>query len=266
MTVTPRSGYHNAGLASQGAQNILAPPEAVLTGDYPPLSGIDYEVAAGVDLAALTVVGFDRYGRLVPATYGPPGAFASGKLTIGGARADGQTVTIDGVIYRFSTNVNADGRVAVGDAANVALAARNLIDAINDSRIFEGGVGYQVASAHPTVAASSGGAGIVVIQAKQPGAQGNAIATAEAMTNGAWAAAVLTGGIGNIRPVGVLPYAVKTAAGETPMTPVHPTGVFNPDRLVWHESFGTEAKRRMAFFDSPAPTNIMIRKIRANTV
>lgn len=259
MTIRPRQGYPDVGYPAQWSQDVNAAPEALVTGDYPALSGIDFPSAADQMLPALTVVGLDRYGRLIPATYGPTGEHAAGTLTFTvGNPADGETVTIDGVAYRFSANVNAVNRVALG--ADQDAAALNLIAAINGA----GGDGYHAETVpHPTVAASSGGDGIIAVRAKQPGAQGNAIATVEAGANIAWGAVTLTGGVGGIQAIGIMAGpAVTNAAGATPTLPIHNTGVFNPDLLIWDDSFGTDDQKRLAFADAPAFTQILIRRIR----
>ncbi len=265
MTVIPRQGYHKAGIARQGAQDVLAPPDALITGDYPPLSGIDWPMAAGITLAPLSVVGFNANGKLVMATYGGPGTYATNQLGFGVVPGDGQTVTIGGMTYRFSDAVNAPGRVARG--ASGAQARDNLVAAINNSPI-EGRIAFwqNDHEAHPGVFASPLGGSTLRVQARYPGAEGNTIAVAETV-NGDWqTAGSLIGGAGGIQPVGILPYEGVAGPGENPDIPVHPTGVFNPDMLVWDSSFNTDEKRRSAFFGALAPTNIMIRKIRANTV
>ena len=52
--------------------------------------------------------------------------------------------------------------------------------------------------------------------------------------------------------------AAPTGAGVT--VPVWHAGCFNPDALLWHASYDTDAKKAMAFHGAPSPTRIMIRK------
>ena len=269
LPITPRSGYHKAGIATQGQQDIGAPPEAIVTGDYPPLSGIDFPMEENQTLEALSVVGLNRFGRLVMATSGPPGIHARSTLTLAARPGDGETVTIDGVVYRYSDALNAANRIARGaNAASSAEAAQSLAAAINDDRSVPGQFYEADHVAHPTVSASAVG-GTVIVVARQTGAQGNAIAVAEALVNGGSVfapAGNLGGGAGGIQPIGVMPHAMTAGAGERPVVPIHPTGVFNPKRLNWHPSFHSDFTKRMAFIGAPAPTSVMIREVRVNTV
>ncbi|MGD9766859.1 MAG: head decoration protein [Pseudolabrys sp.] len=61
-------------------------------------------------------------------------------------------------------------------------------------------------------------------------------------------------------PIGVLVTAVKTGAGATDRVAVYRAGNFNPDALIWHADYNTDAKKAAAFRGSPTPTNILIRK------
>ncbi len=70
-----------------------------------------------------------------------------------------------------------------------------------------------------------------------------------------------------IDPIGILVYAVTTAAGETTKhAGVYRGGVFNPNLLVWDASFDTDAKKRAAFEGAPSPTQIVIRAPKTLTV
>lgn len=119
---------------------------------------------------------------------------AAGTLTNATSFADGDTVTIGGVVYTFKTALSAGPTVAyeVLIGANVAASHTNLAKAINDSGT-EGthyGVGTLV---HPTVSAAAG-ATSTVVTAKTPGTAGNSIATTETSSNGSWGAATLASG------------------------------------------------------------------------
>lgn len=70
MALTPQRGDLTAGLAGSWAEDVNAPPELLITGDVPAISHTDENVAASQTLAALTVVGFDGSGRLIPAVLG----------------------------------------------------------------------------------------------------------------------------------------------------------------------------------------------------
>lgn len=54
--------------------------------------------------------------------------------------------------------------------------------------------------------------------------------------------------------------AVAAPTGTGVTVPVFHTGCFNPDALLWHASYDTDAKKAMAFHGAPSPTRIMIRK------
>lgn len=121
------------------------------------------------------------------------GAKATGTLTsTGTAPANGATVTIDGKVYTFQTTLtNVDGNVLIGASAAVALD--NLQAAVNGAA----GAGTTYAAAtvtHPTVDATTNTNTTQVFAAKNIGAYGNTIATAETSANLSFGAATLTGG------------------------------------------------------------------------
>lgn len=63
-----------------------------------------------------------------------------------------------------------------------------------------------------------------------------------------------------IKPVGVLMYSVTTgASGNKLVSRVLRAGCINPDRLTWHSTFDTAAKRMAAFEGSASPTQIVLR-------
>lgn len=61
-------------------------------------------------------------------------------------------------------------------------------------------------------------------------------------------------------PLGVLAAAIVTGAGQTERMAIYRQGNFNPDALVWHADYDTDAKKAGAFRGSPTPTNIIVRK------
>ena len=63
-----------------------------------------------------------------------------------------------------------------------------------------------------------------------------------------------------IKAIGVCTQAVAAPTGAGVTVPIFLAGNFNPDALVWDASFDTDAKKVQAFFDSPSPTRILIRK------
>lgn len=70
-TITPER-HLTAGIAEQSADTISPDQVSFLAGDYPPLAApaVEYTVLQDQTLAALTVVGFDTNGKLVPAVSG----------------------------------------------------------------------------------------------------------------------------------------------------------------------------------------------------
>lgn len=63
-----------------------------------------------------------------------------------------------------------------------------------------------------------------------------------------------------IKPIGVLLYNVTTgASGNKLVARVLRAGCINPDRLTWHSTFDTAAKRMSAFEGSASPTQIVLR-------
>lgn len=70
MPITPQNGDLTAGLAGRYTETINPAVDALLTGDVPALFSTDETVLTTQDLAALTVVGFDANGKIVPAVRG----------------------------------------------------------------------------------------------------------------------------------------------------------------------------------------------------
>jgi hypothetical protein len=63
-----------------------------------------------------------------------------------------------------------------------------------------------------------------------------------------------------IKPIGICTQAVKGDSGGGTTVPVIYSGCFNPDMLVWDDSFDTDEKKLNAFVGSPTPTQIVLRK------
>ena len=60
--------------------------------------------------------------------------------------------------------------------------------------------------------------------------------------------------------IGIMPIPVKTAAGETVTAQVIRAGVFDPEALVFDDSYATFAEKAEAFRGAPAPTNIILKR------
>jgi hypothetical protein len=109
----------------------------------------------------------------------------------GGANpSNGETVTIDGIVYTFLTVLtSAAGAVLIGP--NATLTLHNLLYAINAAGS-QAGVGYGSSTvAHPTVRADiiglSGGVPYMQVLARSPGTYGFTITTTETGANLSWA-------------------------------------------------------------------------------
>lgn len=232
----------------------------VLSGDAP-LTTTTETVGQNTDLPIYSVVGRDADGNLVLATFGGEGEKATGTLTITALPAENETVTIGDVTYRFR---GAGGLVAANDVqigADAATTATNLIAAINGAPLSATPEYHADTVAHPDVVASSGGAGIVEVQANVAGQAGEDIATTDTVATAAsWGAATLQGGVGDaIKPVGILTAPVVTGAGVTMTVDVYRSGMFNPKALNWDASFNTSDKKKRAFEGSISP-NLFIQE------
>lgn len=65
--------------------------------------------------------------------------------------------------------------------------------------------------------------------------------------------------LGTVQAIGICSQAVVGNALGTTTAPIIYSGCFNPDALVWHPSFDTDAKKEAAFRGAPAPTQIVVR-------
>jgi len=70
MPITPTNGDLTAGIAGQYSETINPAPDALLSGDTPAVFTTEHDVKAGEDIEALTVVGLDSNGEIVPAEHG----------------------------------------------------------------------------------------------------------------------------------------------------------------------------------------------------
>lgn len=119
---------------------------------------------------------------------------ASGTLTLSANPADGETVTIDGVVYTFKNTLAAAYDVKRG--ADATESAANLQKALDLSGT--AGTNYHASTGrHATVGGLSSAAGVLTVKSRRFGAEGNLIATTETLGSGAWANATLTNGRGS---------------------------------------------------------------------
>lgn len=232
----------------------------LISGPHPELApAYNFALANSTSFAQFSVVGLDASGNLTMATEGgSDGAVnAVGVLTFSGTGTAADTVTIGSTVYTLVATPAAAYEVKIG--ASVAATALNLIAAING----EAGEGTEYGTdtvPHPNVRARVNASGVVGIVAQDPGTAGNAIATTESGTGASFGASTLAGGLnaGGIQAIGVLPHAASLGATGAGKAPVWYQGAFNPDALVWHESFTTAAQKEAAFRGAPTPTNIII--------
>lgn len=134
--------------------------------------------------------------------YDGTGSRAQGVLTVTGAVSNGQTVTLNGLVYTFKTVLAVAGDVLIG--AGIESALQNLADAVN-SVPETVGIAYANGTVENTFMASewspspgvAPGSFTLTFYAKTGGVAGNAYTTTEAMANGSFAAGTLSGGVGD---------------------------------------------------------------------
>jgi len=120
------------------------------------------------------------------------GTAATGVLTSDGTNVtDGDTVTIESIVYRFKNTMAAAYDIKI--AATAALTILNL-DAAIDASGTPGTEYYTGTLAHPSVLATGTTATTISFIYARTGDAGNLIATTEASTHLSWGAATLTGG------------------------------------------------------------------------
>lgn len=255
MTTIP---FPQPGMAGRDVSDTIRPAE-IFNSAIPHPATEDFPVAAGRAIDAFSVVGTLADLTLALATLAfSAAAAATGRLTFSGVGSVDDAVTIGSVTYVLkAAPTTVANQVKIG--ATAAETAANLIAAIN----LDAGAGTLYGSAtvaHTTVAARGGGAGIVDLAARTPGAAGNALATTETGSATAFGTATLTGGTDQ---VGVRAIGVTTApvldTGQAQNVAIYRAGNFNPAALVWHTSFDSVAKREAAFEGAPSPTNILVR-------
>jgi len=170
--------------------------------------------ASGISMAAVGNIGVTPE-RLFIANGGVLWVYtkdgqARGTLTATGVISNTETVTIDGVYYRF-TNASVDAGTPAGTNANpwlvkveatAAASLTNLYHAVNMTGA--PGVTYSTAlMPNPRVQAYAATAADLLVSARDAGAAGNAIAVAETGANLAWTtgATLINGGTPSLRQV-----------------------------------------------------------------
>ena len=249
MAITNRDMFGFTGVPHRYSDTIEADLEAIFTGDVPARSGIDFPVAPNQSILALTVVGLNREGRVVPAQFSPESRTAQGTVTLNGNPANNASLTVGGIAYEVKDNPASTRHAQRG--GDQATTVDALIAVINSD---PSGAAFAFLESN----------NLIRLTARSPGAHGN---VAVAVAGGGFQAEQdLTGGTGGVVPIGVMAYTIETGAGETPSQGVYVSGVFNPDRLIWDASFSNDALKKIAFANAPAFSRCLLRKIRANTV
>lgn len=130
--------------------------------------------------------------KLVDGIYN--GVVASQTLTSTGTNpADGDTVTIDAIVYRFKNTLAQAYDVKIG--ANASASLDNLKAAINNSGLV--GTDYFAGTnQHPTVVAGAKTSTTLVVSSYYTGSASNAIVTTETSAQLSWGAGTLAGGTG----------------------------------------------------------------------
>lgn len=103
MPITPVNGDLTAGMPGHYTETINQSPDPLVTGDVPALLLTDELVGPSKTIPAMTVVGFDTAGLLVPATYNVTPASAIkpiGILAYAVATTAGQTLA-HAPVYRM---------------------------------------------------------------------------------------------------------------------------------------------------------------------
>lgn len=120
--------------------------------------------------------------------------------TFTGLPSNGQTMTIDGIVYTWRTAVDnlAEWQIKIG--ATAGECAENMALCINDAAGQVNGAGEGKGTAwswpsysHPTCEASASGS-VCTVRYNQRGTDGNSVTVSEAMSNFSWASGTMSGG------------------------------------------------------------------------
>jgi hypothetical protein len=201
-------------------------------------------------------------GVLALAQSGAAAGVATGALTFTGVGADGETIVIGG--RTFTLRPVADGANEVKIGASAAATAANLATAINGGVPATEGAGAEVGPGteeHDDVRAEVSGA-VVTLFARDPGDEGNSIATTETSAAASFGAATLTGGSDDpdALPYGILAHPVVMTAGQEMSVSFYREGHWDMRVLNWHPSFESDSQKKHAFENSRSPNVFISRK------
>ena len=135
----------------------------------------------------------NAYGTLTSSGACAPADYAGGILTSDATNvSDGDTVTLDTIVYRFKDTMLAAYDVKIG--ASAAITLDNLKAAVNATGT--AGTEYFAGTlVHPTVIATSNGDTVQGFRARTIGTAGNSIATTETSAHLSFGGATMTGGV-----------------------------------------------------------------------
>ena len=233
----------------------------LLAGNHPELKpAYSYPLALNTSFLQFSVVGLDPDGKIAMATRGIDAVAATGVLTFSGTGTAADTVTIGGREYTLVDTLTGADDILIG--ASATETGDNLAAALN------GGAGegtvYGTGTEQNADVSAVAAVGVVTVTARQIGAEGNDITTAESGTGASWAGAAttLSGGLdrGGVQAVGVMAHAADLGGSGAATGPVWYSGAFNAEALVWDDSFDTDAEKEAAFRGAPTPTTIIIAK------
>lgn len=190
---------------------------------------------------------FDRFTEAdwTTTTTFATGPFATGVLTFTGVDIVGDTFIVGTTLYTavtaLSTGPTVVNEVLVTGDADTFID--NLVNAINGDTT-DAGVGYSFGTIiNPDVSAVKTSALIMTATARTAGTAGNALKTAGTITNGAWGAALMTGGLATA----TVATATVDDAGAVVLNTV---GAVNTDQVTMqlpNDSFIIETGKKLFF-------------------
>ncbi|KKN04050.1 hypothetical protein LCGC14_1101460 [marine sediment metagenome] len=196
VTVNSVEMLSNAETVSTGTVQVTGGPPVVATGTFT----VDTSITEGLHgTSVLTSTGASApavYASNVLTSTGAcvPAVFAESVLTLDAALGDGNTVTIDGTVYRFEVTPSQAYDINLG--ASDAVALDNLKAGINATGTGDGSDYYTGTNVHPTVIATTNADTTQKVVARTIGTVSNAEATTTTGGNCSWADTTLGGGTG----------------------------------------------------------------------
>lgn len=178
----------------------------------------------------------------------PANAFATGTFTSTGAFSNGETVSIGGHVYTFTSPfVNAANNI---DASGTTAATHdNLRRAINGAGV--AGVNYGTGTPTNTQVTATAGATSNVLTAILGGTVGNSIVTTSTTANASFASGTLTGGAGDV---------VILSLGQVPASPNNKAAIGSVTTLgsvaAYVAAFGNNSLNLVTGGSAVSPKNL----------